>query len=43
MKAKSETTSKIQDFIQFVESHFNHKVKVLRSDNGPEFISLSKF
>jgi hypothetical protein len=43
MKAKSETASKIQDFIQFVESHFSHKVKILRSDNGPEFISLSKF
>jgi IS30 family transposase len=43
MKGKFETASKIQDFIQFAENHFDHKVKFLRSDNGPEFLSLSKF
>jgi transposase InsO family protein len=43
MKGKFETASKIQDFITFAESHFDQKVKFLRSDNGPEFLSLSKF
>ncbi|GAU24468.1 hypothetical protein TSUD_319450 [Trifolium subterraneum] len=43
LKGKYEAASKIQDFIQYSENHFGHKVKFLRSDNGPEFLSLSKF
>jgi hypothetical protein len=35
LKGKYETASKIQEFIQFSENHFGHKVKFLRSDNGP--------
>ncbi|CAJ2657635.1 unnamed protein product [Trifolium pratense] len=43
LKGKFETASKIQEFIQFSEEHFGHKVKYLRSDNGPEFLCLSKY
>jgi hypothetical protein len=43
LKGKFETALKIPEFILFAESHFDHKVKILRSDNGPEFLSLSKF
>ncbi|MCH79834.1 peptide transporter PTR2 [Trifolium medium] len=43
LKGKFETTSKIQNFILFSEEHFGHKVRYLRRDNGPEFLSLSKF
>ncbi|PNX95813.1 retrovirus-related Pol polyprotein from transposon TNT 1-94 [Trifolium pratense] len=43
LKGKFETASKIKDFINLVENQFGSKVKILRSDNGPEFLSLTTF
>ena len=37
MKCKSETCLLIQSFYSYVETQFNKKIKVLRSDNGLEF------
>jgi hypothetical protein len=43
LKGKYETSLKIQKFIISVEVQFDAKVKTLRSDNSPEFLSLSSF
>jgi IS30 family transposase len=43
LKGKHEATLKIQEFITSVEVQFESTVKTLRSDNGPEFLSLSAF
>lgn len=37
MRHKSDTRSCITTFINFIETQFSLKVKILRSDNGPEF------
>jgi len=37
MHNKSETTTHLTNFINFVENQFETKVKVIRSDNGHEF------
>lgn len=37
MKHKSETQNLLINFIYLVETQFDKKVKVVRSDNGPEF------
>lgn len=37
MKNKSETSTHVKSFIAMIEAHFDSKVKVIRSDNGPEF------
>ena len=37
MKHKSDTHDLLVQFIHMVENQFNTKVKVVRSDNGPEF------
>jgi IS30 family transposase len=37
LKGKYEVTSQVQNFITLVETQFDSKVKILRSDNGPEF------
>jgi hypothetical protein len=42
MKNKSETSQRLKSFISMVERQFERKVKVVRSDNGPEF-SLQQF
>jgi transposase InsO family protein len=42
LKGKNEVTSQVQNFITMVETQFESKVKILRSDNGPEF-SLASF
>jgi hypothetical protein len=36
-KGKYEVASQVQSFINLVENQFESKVKILRSDNGPEF------
>jgi hypothetical protein len=38
MKQKSETRQHIKDFVQLIETQHNTKVKIIRSDNGIEFI-----
>lgn len=37
MKQKSYTRNLLVNFINLAENQFNSKVKVVRSDNGPEF------
>ena len=37
MKHKSDTKDLLVKFIHMVETQFNTKVKIIRSDNGPEF------
>lgn len=37
LKGKFEAQCQIQKFIQLVETQFEARVKVIRSDNGPEF------
>jgi len=43
MKFKSETQGLLKSFITFVHTQFNCQVKIIRSDNGLEFISLQPF
>jgi len=43
MKFKSETQGLLKSFITFVHTQFNCQVKIIRSDNGLEFISLKPF
>jgi len=42
LKSKDQTRTFIQSFFHFVETQFNSRIKVLRSDNGPEF-NMSDF
>ena len=42
MKSKSAASSLIQSFFQMVLNQFKVPIKVIRSDNGPEFV-LSTF
>jgi hypothetical protein len=37
MKSKSETRSLLSNFLAYVHTQFNTKIKTLRSDNGQEF------
>lgn len=39
LKNKSETKHKIELSIKFIENQTNKKIKILRSDNGLEFIN----
>jgi Integrase core domain/GAG-pre-integrase domain len=39
MKNKSEVFSHFQTFLNLVETQFNKKIKILRTDNGTEFIN----
>lgn len=43
MKTKGETRKHITDFITYIETQFNRKLKILRSDNGPEFAMTELF
>jgi hypothetical protein len=38
MKHKSEARQKLIDFITLIKNQYNIDVKIIRSDNGPEFI-----
>ncbi|KAK2406745.1 putative mitochondrial protein [Trifolium repens] len=38
LKNKSETRSKLVGFIKMIETQFNAKIKIIRSDNGVEFL-----
>ena len=37
LKSKAEVQMNIQNFVALVENQFDTKVKIMRSDNGPEF------
>ena len=37
LKGKHEAMRQVKNFVAYVETQFNAKIKVLRSDNGPEF------
>ncbi|CAJ2651582.1 unnamed protein product [Trifolium pratense] len=37
MKSKAETRNHVMNLINMIQTQFNHKVKIVRSDNGPEF------
>jgi hypothetical protein len=39
MKNKSENFSHLQNFISLVETQYNTKIKILRTDNEIEFIN----
>jgi len=39
MKTKSEARQHLTNFISFIKTQFNRKLKCLRSDNGPEFLT----
>lgn len=41
-KSKFEVTNLVQKFIVMIEIQHNFKVKIVRTDNGPEF-SMSDF
>ena len=41
MHTKAETRPIIMNFIASIETQYNRKVKVIRSDNGPEFLMHS--
>lgn len=41
MHTKVETRQIIMEFIAYIEMQFNSKVKIIRSDNGPEFLMHS--
>lgn len=36
-------SSHIQDFVALVQTQFSKKVKTIKSDNGTEFLCLSRF
>jgi hypothetical protein len=39
LKAKGETFEKFKQYKALVENEIGHKIKVLQSDNGGEFVS----
>ncbi|KAK3749555.1 hypothetical protein QZH41_007287 [Actinostola sp. cb2023] len=39
IKSKSEVLSKFKEYTSYVEKQFGHQIKILRSDNGGEYIS----
>jgi len=43
MKTKVETHTDLQNFINLIENQFNIHLKVLRSDNGYEFLMTDLF
>jgi hypothetical protein len=38
MKSKAETRQNIINLIKMIKTQYNHDVKIIRSDNGPEFL-----
>lgn len=43
LNMKNETQSKLKGFLALVDRQFNKRVRIVRSDNGNEFISLSAY
>ena len=40
---KTQVPNRLQEFIALVKRQFDHNVKILRSDNGTEFMCLTKY
>jgi IS30 family transposase len=38
MKSKAETRQHVVNLIKMIKNQYNHSVKTIRSDNGPEFL-----
>jgi transposase InsO family protein len=38
MKNKAETRQHVKNLITMIKTQFNHLVKIVRSDNGPDFL-----
>ncbi len=38
LKSKDETLMKFKEFVNLAENQTGHKVKILRSDNGREYV-----
>lgn len=38
MCLKSETSDLVKSFVTLIQTHFHKTIKIIRSDNGPEFI-----
>lgn len=43
LRSKHEVSTKIEHFVAMIETQFHEQVKVIRSDNGPEFKMSSFF
>ena len=43
MKTNAETRKHLQNLINMIENQFNCHLKILRSDNGPEFLMTDFF
>ena len=39
LKSKDQVLNKFEEWMAFVETHTDHKVKILQSDNGGEYTS----
>jgi len=40
MKHKSQTRDHLKNFVNYIETQFDAKLKAIRSDNGPEFLMI---
>ncbi|CAJ2661961.1 unnamed protein product [Trifolium pratense] len=38
MKPKAETRNHVVNLLKMIQTQYNHQVKIVRSDNGPEFL-----
>lgn len=43
LKDKTSVSSHLRDFITLIQTQFSKKIKTVRSDNGTEFLCLSRF
>lgn len=41
IKEKSEVAEKLKSFVNFVEKQTSHKIRIIRSDNGTEYINAN--
>ena len=43
MSSKSDTQPLLKSFFRFVRTQFNVNIKIIRTDNGSEFLSMKDF
>lgn len=43
LKDKTSVSRHLQDFVALIQTQFSKKIKTIRSDNGTEFLCLSRF